>query len=177
MLRRQGHAQRNGSGSSLRRFAPALGWGAAIVVLVGLAFIVGGPGASEEGPTASPSATPASVVAIVFGSALDDVSHQVSDPQEAFSSGDTFAYAVELADPSETGLVLVQVLRRNESGEVEVQGKSPEGMTPGSRLLHVELPAARLYDAWGAGEYIMRIYAPADGPVIAEGSFTLVDGG
>jgi len=176
MLPRQSHAQPNGSGSTLRRFGPALGWGAAIIVLVGLAFIVGGPGAAEESPTAEPSATAAGAVAIVFGSALDEVSHQVSEPQQAFSSGDTFAYAAELATPSETGLVLVQVLRLNGSGEVEVQAKSPEGMVPGSRLVHVELPAARLYDAWGAGQYVMRIYAPADGPVIAEGRFTLLDG-
>jgi hypothetical protein len=177
MLRRQSHAQRNGSGSTLRRFGPAFGWGAAIVALVGLAFIVGGPGAPGEGPAATPSATTGGLVAVVFGTALDAVSHEVSDPQEAFSPGDTFAYAAELADPSETGLVLVQVLRRTGSGEVEVQAKSPEGMVPGSRLLYVELPAARLYDAWGAGEYVMRILAPADGPVIAEGRFTLLDPG
>ena len=99
MLPRQSHAQPNGSGSTLRRFGPALGWGAAIIVLVGLAFIVGGPGAAEEGPTAEPSATAAGAVAIVFGSALDEVSHQVSEPQQAFSSGDTFAYVSRAREP------------------------------------------------------------------------------
>ena len=144
------------------------------MVLVGLAFIVGGPGAAVE-PTAKPSAKATGAVAITFGSALDEVSHRISDPQQEFRPGDTFAYSVELADPSETGLVLVRVVRSTGSGEVEVQAKTPEGMDPGSRLLHVELPAARLYDAWGAGEYVMRVYAPADGPVIAEGRFTLLD--
>ena len=57
---------------------------------------------------------------------------------------------------------------------MEVQAPSAQELAPGTRTLGVTLPAERLIDAWGAGEYRMRIYVSAGGPVVAEGDFSLV---
>jgi hypothetical protein len=177
MLRRQSHAQRAGSGSTARRFGPALGWGVALIGLVGLALIVGRPSTDRGAAGGSPTPIPTSVSVISFGSALDEATRQITVAQEAFQATDSFAWSAELPDPSVTGEVLVQVLRIEPSGEVEVQAPSAQEVTPGSRLLGVALPAGRLFDAWGAGDYRMRIYAVADGPVVAEGRFSLVADG
>jgi hypothetical protein len=176
MLRRQSHARRPGSGSTLGRLGPALGWGAALFALVGLAFIVGRPGDERGGASASPSATAPAAAVLEFGTSLDEATRRVLSPQQAFQPGDTFAYSAELPQPPAAGEVLVQVVRIAASGEEEVQARTPQALAPGSRSLAVELPADRLYQAWGAGDYVMRVYDAVDGPIVAEGSFSLLDG-
>ena len=154
------------------------GWLVALLLVLGVAGAVRFFGESSEGavgdPNGSggPAATPG---AIVFGTLLTPERQVPLDSRAtSFSRGDTFAYAVEEAAPARQ--VYVEV-GRTDGGAVETVQEPIEAQripdAPGPIAFSV--PAAALLDAWGPGAYLMRIRLAADGPVIAEGRFTLAE--
>ena len=155
------------------------GWVVAILLIAGIAVVVGLLGGdADTGPLeASPSAS-GSVAGgtVAFGTSIDQAIGQVAEGSgtDRFVEGDTFAYSVALSGTSPDP-VFVEV-RRTGGGLAEivqspVDGRQPLEFPP---ALAFDVPADRLFEVFGPGEYLMLIYAdPALDP-IAEGSFILV---
>jgi hypothetical protein len=153
------------------------GWVAAIALVGGIALgvrIVGGSGDGSPNAGGSPSASSGAPGAITFGTALDQATGLVATPARTtrFAEGDSFAYSVsDVAPPAQ---VYVEV-ERTGGGPVEiVQPPSVQTVQPDSPAIAFSVPAAVLLDAFGPGEYRMRIYpGEGRGRAIAEGTFSL----
>ncbi len=155
------------------------GWVVAILLIAGIAVVVGLLGGdADTGPLgASPSASDSVAGGtIAFGTSIDQATGQVAAgaSTDRFVAGDTFAYSVALSETTPDP-VFVEV-RRTGGGLAEivqapVDGRQPLEYPP---ALAFDVPADDLFEVFGPGEYLMVIYAdPALAP-IAEGSFTLV---
>ena len=154
-----------------------LGWAAAAVGVVLVAFLVGRAG-SESGlpsPTPSPSAT--GPVPVVFGTALDPATGEAIEPTERFRAGDVIAYSVRLPAAAGVATILVEIARLAAGGEVVVQEPSEQGIVPTSSVIGFTfvVPTSELLDAWGPGDFAMRIYLPGATDPFAAGRFTLVE--
>lgn len=155
------------------------GWIAAVLLIAGIAVVVGlFGGDADTGPLgASPSASRSVATATVaFGTSIDEATGAVaaSAGTDRFVAGDTFAYSVARSETSPDP-VFVEV-RRTGGGVAEVVQTPVEGRQPLERppALAFDVPADLLFEVFGPGEYLMLIYAdPALDP-IAEGSFILV---
>lgn len=161
------------------------GWVAALLIVLGIAAAVGTLGSRAEigGVLGGvPSSTPvgAEAAPIAFGTAFDPVTGEVAEASRAdrFEAGDRFAYS------SRPGIVLpttilVEVARLGSDGSLGevVQPPSPQALPSGAEVLAFSVDADALIDAFGAGSFVMRIYAAADGAPIAEGEFALVTPG
>jgi hypothetical protein len=162
------------AGSSRGR-QPWLGWVAAVVGLVAVAFFIGRAG-SEMGvlsSTATPS--PPSPRAITFGTALDPVSGEATGATERFRAGDVVAYSLRLAAPPGVDHVLVEVIRLVGDTEEVAQAPSEQKIKPNSAVMGWSVDATIWLTAWGPGTYAMRIYLPERPDPIATGGFTLVE--
>ena len=155
------------------------GWVAAVVIILGIAIVVGWLGGdAESGPIgASPSASAqVEPLAIAFGTALDTSAGAVAEGAgtDRFSAGDLFAYSV--ATPGAAPDPVYVEVRRTAGGAVEVVQTPLDGQQPLEypRALAFDVPADNLFAVFGPGEYRMLIYADPSGPPIAEGSFVLV---
>lgn len=183
MARRPEGDDRFGLSPRGRRIA---GWLAALVIVLGIAAVVrflGGNGDGTPvaaGPSGSAGASADVAAPISFGTSIDPATGQVADATrvETFTAGQTFAYSVApgdaLADP-----VYVEV-RRTGGGEVGVAQEAVEGQNlPDPRAIAFSVPVDNLLDVFGAGEYLMLIYAEAGGTgdPLAEGTFELVAAG
>lgn len=152
------------------------GWLVALLLVLGVAGAVRFFGESGEGTVGGPNGSgsaPATPSGIIFGTLLTAERQIPVDARTTtFSRGDTFAYAVEEARPAQR--VFVEV-RRTGGGAVEtVQEPVEEQLIPNAPgPIAFSVPAANLLDAWGPGEYLMRIRLAEDGPVIGEGPFVL----
>ena len=165
-----------------RRQKLIAGWLAAIGLILVIAIVVRFLGGDGDGspvvPSPSASAAGASPAAILFGTSLDATSGAVPETARVsrFAAGDTFAYAVP-ADGTVPSTVYVGVERLSGGPAGLVQDAATEGMQPmpaGRPAIGFTVPAADLLDAFGPGEYRMRIHLdPAEDP-IAEGTFVLV---
>lgn len=179
MARRPGEDGRFALSPRERRI---LGWVAAIVIVIGIAIVVGVLGGNADGAPVDPgdSITPsaATPLAIAFGTELDGTTWQVAAGAgtDRFLESDLFAYAVP---PTSTvpATVYVEVARIAGGAEEVVQAAATDGDQPvpaGRPAIAFSVPAANLFTAFGPGEYRMRIYVdPADAP-LAEGTFILV---
>jgi hypothetical protein len=161
--------------SGARRLA---GWVAAIALVAGIALgvrLVGGSGDGSPGAEGSPSTSSGDVAPITFGTALDPATGLVATPARTsrFEEGDTFAYSVsELPPPAE---VYVEVERLGGDAMEVVQEPSVQTLGPDSVAIAFTVPAAVLLDAFGPGEFRMRIYLAEGSRVpIGEGTFSLV---
>lgn len=155
------------------------GWVVAILLVAGIAVVVGlFGGDADTGPLgASPSASSSLATGTVaFGTSIDQATGEVAEGAgtDRFVAGDTFAYSVALSgtppDP-----VFVEV-RRTGGGLVEIVQSPADGRQALEYppALAFDVPADDLFEVFGPGEYLMLIYAdPAVDP-IAEGSFILV---
>ena len=155
------------------------GWIVAILLVAGIAVVVGlFGGDADSGPLgASPSASSSVATATVaFGTSIDQAVGGVaaSTTTDRFVAGDTFAYSVALADASPDP-VFVEV-RRTGGGLAEVVQTAVEGRQPLEYppALAFDVPADDLFEVFGPGEYLMLIYADPTLDPIAEGSFILV---
>jgi len=160
-----------------------LGWVAAIVIVIGIAIVVGVLGGNADGDPVDPdgSAAPstASPFAIAFGTELDEATWQVAAGAgtNRFIESDLFAYAVP---PTVTvpATVYVEVVRTGGGVEEVVQAANPdEGdqtVPAGRPAVAFSVPAANLFAAFGPGEYRMRIYVDPEAEPLAEGTFILV---
>jgi hypothetical protein len=179
MARRRSHAHRLQAAVRSRATAPRLrvllSWGAAALLLLALAFIVGRPG-TESGilsGTPSPTATPP--LPIVFGTGLDPATNVAVDPTTSFRAGDPFAYSVTLAAAPRTDSILVEVARMVAGVRTVVQQPSVQKITPEMPTFAFRVTTDDLLAAWGPGDYEMRIFFDVDEPAFAAGRFTLVE--
>lgn len=154
------------------------GWLAALVLVIGVAFVVGRLGDQAGGSTTTAEATGSgagSPLPITFGRVLgaggqvDPASHT-----ERFTAGDTFAYSID-AEPPPNRQVYVEVMRLAGGSGEPVQTPAPQPVPEERTAVGFQVPAQVLLDAFGPGEYLMRIYARLAGTAIAEGRFTLVE--
>lgn len=158
------------------------GWLAAIALVLVIALVVRFLGGDGDGtpvvPSPSASDGSASPASIVFGTSLDAATGAIPEGARVnrFAAGDTFAYSVP-PDGVMPSTVYVEVERVGGGVAGIVQESDPEGMqlVPAGRpAIAFTVPAARLLEVFGPGEYVMRIHLdPAEDP-IAVGSFVLV---
>ncbi|MGZ8512253.1 MAG: hypothetical protein ACXWWL_02325 [Candidatus Limnocylindria bacterium] len=153
------------------------GWIAAIGLVGGIALgvrIVGGSGDGSPGAAESPSAPAGDVAPITFGTALDPATGLVATPARTsrFEESDLFVYSVADVLPPTT--VYVEVERYGGGPAEIVQEQSVQTLAPESLAIAFSVPAAVLLDAFGSGEYRMRIYLAGEPVPVAEGSFVLV---
>lgn len=180
MARRPGEGGRFTLSPRERRI---LGWVAAIVIVIGIAIVVGVLGGNADGDPVDPdgSAAPsaASPLAIAFGTELDESTWQVvaGAGTDRFIESDLFAYAVP---PTATvpATVYVEVARTGGGAEEVVQaaipGEGDQTVPAGRPAVAFSVPATRLFTAFGPGEYRMRIYVDPAAEPLAEGTFVLV---
>ena len=153
------------------------GWVVAILLIAGIAVVVGIIGGdAETGPLgASPSGPAAAgAPAIAFGTALDPASGEVAADArtDRFAAGDTFAYSV--ASPTPPTEVYVEV-RRTGGGAVEIAQAPVEAqLLPDPDAIAFTVPADDLLAVFGPGEYLMLIYDDPEADPLAEGTFVLV---
>ncbi len=163
--------QRRGPGPHARTW---LAWVAAALGVGLVAFLVGRAGLEAGLPSPTPSPTVADRLPITYGTARDPVSGEAIQLTDRFRDGDPFAYSVRMPAAPGVDTVLVEIIRLNADGtETVAQPPSEQGVVPTSRVFAFEVRTATLLEAWGPGDYAMRIYLP--GAVVAEGRFTLVE--
>lgn len=156
------------------------GWVAAIAVVGGIAFgvrLVGGTGDGSPDAVATPSAAPSGARQIAFGTLLDPMTGLVATPSRTtrFADGETFAYSV--ADMVPPPVVYVEVERVTGNAVEVIQQPTAQTLGPGAVAVAFSVPAGVLLEAFGPGEYRMRIYlTAADELPTAEGSFVLLAG-
>lgn len=174
MARRPGEGGRFSLSPRARLIA---GWVAALLLVLGIAGAVRLLGESDDSAVVpSPSGgAGATILPIVFGTELTaERVVPVEARTSSFERGTTFAYAVDGGEPATAIYVEVE---RTGGGEPEtVQDPVEEQEIPDApALIGFTVPSDNLLDAWGAGEYVMRIYLEPDGATIAEGRFALVE--
>ena len=150
------------------------GWLAAGVLLVALAFVVGGPAAEQGVLGGTPSPSQPSPLPIRFGQGLDPDTNRAIHRTRRFRSGDRFAYSVTLARSAGTADILVEIRRLQESGTTVVQPRSVQHILPEVRTFAFSVRADDLLAAWGAGSYEMRIFIGNGDTPLAVGRFTLI---
>jgi hypothetical protein len=169
-------ARRPGESGRLRlspRARQITGWLAALLLVLGIAGAVRFLGETQEDGTVAPSPSDRGLLPIVFGTELTaERVVPVRAQTTSFERGMTFAYAVDGGEPAEAAYVEVQ---RTGGGPVETVQEPVEAqpIPDAPALVGFTVPAANLLDAWGPGEYLMRIYLEPDGAPIAEGRFVL----
>lgn len=165
-----------------RRQKLIAGWLAAIAVILLIAIVVRFLGGDGTGSPVVPSPTAgdgaATPVAIAFGTSLDPTSGEVPETARVsrFAAGDTFAYSVP-PDGAVPSTVYVEVERVGGGVAEVVQDAAAEGMqtVPAGRpAIAFTVPVATLLEAFGPGEYVMRIHLEPTADPIAEGTFVLV---
>jgi hypothetical protein len=159
-----------------------LGWIVALVLVVGIAIVVGVLGGNGDGdpiaPAGSVAPSGAAALPITFGTEIDPETGEVaSNAQTAqFTSADQFAYSVMPAGEVPT-TVYVEVERIGGGAAELVQPRTPDGeqqVTAGRPAIAFTVPVADLLAVFGPGEYRMRIFADPAAAPIAEGTFTLI---
>ncbi|MDQ4035169.1 MAG: hypothetical protein M3153_04490 [Chloroflexota bacterium] len=152
------------------------GWLAAVLLIAAIAIVFRILGGNGDGIVVGPSpsgSTGRSVPGIDFGTALDPATGQVAADArtERFAEGDTFVYSVP---PSGAVPPAIYVeVRRVGVAEPE-QPPVDDQPLPNPEVIAFSVPTADLLDVFGAGEYLMLIYADPDGDPIAQGTFELV---
>ena len=135
-------------------------------------------------PTASvstaptPVPTPALPATVVFGTMLDG-SRQVTDPQETFTPGMTFAHSIVNNAPFGVPTIGEQVVRVNDDGTegetIVNQAQNQLAVDPASSSAgFVAGDSANFIRGWGTGLFEMRIYIGET--LIARGQFRLAEG-
>ena len=126
----------------------------------------------------TPSPTPALPGTIVFGTMLDG-SRQVTDPQETFTPGMTFAHSITNNAPFGVPTIGETVVRLNEDGtEAETlvdKAQNQLSVDPAASTAgFVAGDAANFIRSWGTGLYEMQVYVGET--LIARGQFRLAEG-
>lgn len=180
MARRPGFDRRFSLSPRERRI---LGWVVAVVLVIGIAVVVGLLGGEADGAPAgaggSPSASAGTALEIAFGTAIDPATGEVAVDARSnrFASPDAFAYSVRPAS-AVPATIYVEVERTGGGTPEVVQGAAndwDQTVASGSTTIAFTVPAANLLRDFGPGDYRMRIfYDPAGTAPIAEGAFILV---
>jgi hypothetical protein len=179
MATRRSHARRlQAARRSARRSlgsASLLGWVASGAVLLGLAFVIGGPAAEQGVLGGTPSPSQPTTLAISFGTALDPDTNRAIHRTRRFRSGDPFAYSVTLGRRAGTADIYVQITRLGGASRVVVQERALQHILPELRTFAFRVQTDDLLAAWGAGRYEMAIYLRSDDVApLATGEFRLI---
>ena len=157
------------------------GWVAALVIIAGIALVVGILGGNADGapvaPTPSASPTSDQAAGIQFGTELDPATGEVAADAatDRFVTSDTFAYSYRPAEPPPS-TVWVEVRRGADGSGEAVQPPAAHGLADDALVIAFEVPAAALFRDFGAGPFQMRIYLAEDAVAPdAVGSFELVE--
>lgn len=156
------------------------------------------PNIAAETPSPTPSATPEASVSeepspsssgsvapsasalplkgtVTFGTGLNPDTRAVTNPTNAFSAGIAFAHSISLTEPFAVNSVQEEVIRvADDGGLTVVQDRVDGGVTVQANLQVAGFRvanAAVLVDAWGPGNFILRVYRGAE--LLAEGRFSL----
>ena len=165
--------RRGGPGPGARTW---LGWAAAALGVVVVAFFIGRAGSEAGLASLDPSPSASSPLPITFGAALDPVSGEAIQPTDRFREEDPFAYSVRMPAPPGVDTILVEIIRLNDDAtETVAQPPSEQGIVPSSAVFAFEVEASTLLEAWGPGMYAMRIYLPGGSDPFAAGRFILVE--
>jgi hypothetical protein len=179
MARRPGEEGRISLGPRERRL---LGWIVALVLVIGVAVVVGILGGNGDGapvaPSESASPSAGTLLPITFGTAIDEATRVI--PTDAvtdrFTAADTFAYAIQPA--GELPAAIYVEVERTAGGPLEiVQTATPDNeqpVTEGRPAIAFSVAASVLLDEFGPGDYRMRVFTAPGADAIAEGTFTLV---
>ena len=176
MARRPGQDGALSLGPRERRI---LGWIVALVLVVGVAIVVGLLGDSDPiDPDGSVAPSAAAALPITFGTEIDSATGEVASAAQTdqFTSADTFAYSVVPAGEV-PATVYVEVERIGAGVSEIVQAATPDGeqqVTQDRPAIAFTAPGARLLEVFGPGEYRMRMFVDPTAAPIAEGTFTLV---
>jgi hypothetical protein len=154
-----------------------LGWAAAVVGVVLVAFLVGRAGSESGLPSPTPSPSAEGPLPIVFGTALDPATGEAVGATDRYRAGDRIAYSVRLPAAPGVGTILVEIARLEAGHETIVQQPSEQGIVASSPVIGFTFAVAtgELIDAWGPGDYAMRIYLPGAVDPFAAGRFILVE--
>ena len=169
--------------SGERRGAPGprartwLGWAAAAAGVVLVAFLIGRAGSESGLPSPTPSPSAAGPLPISYGTALDPATGEAIQPTDRFRAADRIAYSVRLPGPAGAETILVEIVRVGPDGETVVQEPATQGIVASSSVIGFmfAVPTSDLLEAWGPGDYAMRIYLPGSTEPLAAGRFTLVE--
>ena len=166
--------RRRGPGPRARTW---LGWAAAALGVVLVAFFVGRAGSEAGLPSPTPSPSAATALPITFGTAQDPASGEAINPTDRFRAEDPIAYSVRLAAAPGVETILVEIVRLEEDGETVVQQPATLDIDASSSVIAFTfaVPTGVLLTDWGAGDYAMRIYLPGAADPFAAGRFTLVE--
>jgi hypothetical protein len=158
---------------SLARMAPVLGWVAVVGVFIVVAFIVGRPGRDAGTAAATGSAGP-STLPVIFGTAIDHDSGEATQQTSRFRSGDPFAYSVRLPAVVGQDTIYVEVLRETGEGLEQVQAPQAQKTLPERSVIAYLVTTNGLIEAFGTGDFVLRVYLDPEGPPTAAGSFTVL---
>lgn len=154
-----------------------LGWAAAAIGVVLVAFLVGRAGSESGLPSLTPSSSAAGPLPIAYGTALDPATGEVTQLTDRFRAEDRIAYSVRLPSAPGVDTILVEIVRLGADGETVVQEPASQGIAASSSVIGFAfaVPTSDLLEDWGAGDYAMRIYLPGAVDPTATGRFTLVE--
>ncbi len=169
----RGAMARRQDGRIPRWAAPVLGWIAVLGLVVGVAVIVGRPGrdAGTAAATGSPGHTP---LTIAFGTAIDHASGEATDLTANFRAGEPFAYSVRLPADVGQATIYVEVLQATPEGPRQVQAPQAQQTLPDRPVIAYLVTTDGLLDAFGPGDFVLRIYLDPTAEPVAVGSFTVV---
>ena len=124
------------------------------------------------------AATPGLPGTVVFGTTLDG-NKQVTDPQETFTPGMTFAHSIVYNAPFGAATIGEQVVRLNDDGTdgdtIVGAAQNQLSVDPAASTAgFVATDAANFVRDWGTGLYEMRIFIGET--LIARGQFRLAEG-
>lgn len=130
--------------------------------------------APSGGSSAGPSVvgTPGQAGTITFGTGLDSTTREVTNPTTTFAAGTGFAHSIKLTQTFAVNTVAEEITRVADGKVVQSRDTGGVQVTPSSMIAGFRLrDAAVLINAWGKGEFVMRIYRGVE--LLAEGHFTL----
>jgi hypothetical protein len=159
--------------AGMARVAPLLGWIAVIGLVVVVAIIVGRPG--RDAGTAAATGSPApSLMPVIFGTAIDHDSGEATDLTSHFRPGEPFAYSVRLPAIVGQDTVYVEVRRLTPEGQEQVQAPQAQKTLADRSVIAYLVTTDGLIEAFGTGDFVLRIFLDPAAPPIAAGSFTVV---
>ncbi len=117
-------------------------------------------------------ATPGPAGTITFGTGLDSNTREVTNPTATFVAGTGFAHSIKLTQTFAVNTVEEEITRVSDGKVVQPRDKGSVQVTPNAMVAGFRVrDAAVLINAWGKGEYVMRVYRGVE--LLAEGHFTL----
>lgn len=123
----------------------------------------------------TPVPTPALPGTITFGTVLDGATRTVSQPTDQFTpQAGAFAHSIQFAAPYGAAVLIEEVSRIAGDGtETIVQSRAEGGNNadPNATVIGYSVPVSAVYNAWGNGDFVMRIYRGDE--KVAEGRFSL----